>query len=111
MPEADIKMLMEEYARNSMSPERFGMTFFQTYWISNASCLAQFQQDNQRFEARLEKLRRDRVTRAVPRLFSKQMPKEIKPKNNRQLQEHLNDNQYFGTIERAKLKRHGNTLP
>ncbi|KAI6190575.1 hypothetical protein M3Y97_00133400 [Aphelenchoides bicaudatus] len=76
--QADIKMLMEEYARNSMSPKKF----------------SQFLKDCRRFENCLEKKRIERKRRAIPRLFSKRRPQAIKPKNRRHLQDQLNE-QYF----------------
>lgn len=66
----------------------------------------QFQKDNQAFEARLEKLKRERrtVSRSSLRLFSKQKPKGVELKSRRQVKERLSDAQFF-TNEKNKFKR------
>ncbi|KAI6199318.1 hypothetical protein M3Y96_00614100 [Aphelenchoides besseyi] len=71
--EKDIKDLMREYMKNSLTPERF----------------KQFQRENDTFEARLA--RRQRLKREAPRLYEKQRPKSIAVKNKRQLFDIAND--------------------
>jgi hypothetical protein len=76
---------MEEYARNSMSPERF----------------KQFQRDNKSFEKRLAQIRRQKRFTQM-RLYAKQMPKATPVKDKRDLYDRANSPTAF---EKSKIKR------